>query len=164
MSLDITLTSETKVARKFSGIYIRRNGQTEEISYSEFKDLYPDKEPVRVVIEEEILTNQVYECNITHNLSVMAKKSDLYFALWKPYTLHKDYNPDDYVEDKLKVRAERLIPHIVIGLRNLKEKPELYKPYSAVNGWGTYEQFVLFVGKYLEACKKYPNAIVNVSR
>ena len=35
---------------------------------------------------------------------------------------------------------------------------------KATNGWGMYEHFVPFVEKYLEACKEYPDAVIEVSR
>jgi hypothetical protein len=42
--------------------------------------------------------------------------------------------------------------------------PERFEVYDSPNGWGLYEHFVPFVEAYLEACEKYPDAEVSVSR
>lgn len=93
----------------------------------------------------------VYEANITHNLSKMASEAGIYYALWRP-------------EELGVCKASQLIEVIEKGLHELVSRPTHYKQFDASNGWGTYEDFVPFVAKYLEACKQYPDAWVGASR
>jgi len=94
---------------------------------------------------------EVYESNMTHNLGQMADKAGIYYALWRP-------------EEKGYKKAKDIIKILEKGLKDLKERPEYFKKYNASNGWGMYEHFIPFVEEYLEACKKYPNAEIYVSR
>ena len=97
--------------------------------------------------EEKLL----YDCNITHNLNRMAEACGIYKALWRP-------------EEIGITKAGQLIDIIEEGLRKLKDDPEYYESLNSPNGWGTYKHFVPFVERYLEACKQYPDAIIEVSR
>lgn len=93
----------------------------------------------------------VYDDNITHNLTEMADKAGIYKALWRP----------EEIGAKL---ARDIIPLLEKGLDDLKERPSYFIQFNAKNGWGMYEHFVPFVGRYLNACKKNPEAIISVSR
>ena len=95
--------------------------------------------------------HEVYWANITHNLTAMADVAGIYEVLWQPEQLGFD-------------TAEQLIPLLVYGLEQLKADPEKFSQYNSPNGWGKYEHFVLFVKKYLEACREYPKAKIHVSR
>lgn len=114
----------------------------------------------------------LYDANITHNLTDMAEKANIYKALWRPYQLKKEFkklSKGDYDEEYLFektniIYAKDIISLLKKGLKDLKNKPEYFKNFNSPNGWGTYEHFVPFVEKYLEACKKYPEAIIEVSR
>ena len=151
MSLDVHLTIENKIKKKpSSGIFIRENGQTKEITEEEWRQRFPDREPVRVTLEE-IETNEVYSSNITHNLGTMADKAGIYYALWRP-------------EEKGWKQAKDIIPVLEKGLKKLKSKSKYFEKFNAPNGWGIYEHFVPFVEEYLNACKEYPDAIIDVSR
>lgn len=118
---------------------------------------------------EEREENVYYE-NITHNLGDMAKKAGIYEALWRPYMLKEEYIPtEDYskemeFEESVEIRAYEIIPILEKGLDDLKARPEYFKKYNSPNGWGIYDNFVPFVEKYLNACKEYPEAIVDVCR
>ena len=89
--------------------------------------------------------------NITHNLGTMADKAGIYEALWRP-------------EEIGITKASELIPIIEKGLADMKVRPEYYEQFNASNGWGLYKHFVPWIKKYLEACKKYPDAVIRVSR
>ncbi len=89
--------------------------------------------------------------NITHNLVDMAQRAGVYYALWKP-------------EEIGCKTAKEVIEILEIGLSRLKKYPEVYKKFDAPNGWGMYEHFVPFVEEVLEGCKKYPNAVIKISR
>lgn len=93
----------------------------------------------------------VYDSNITHNLNIMAYKSGIYEALWRP-------------EEIGITKASELIEILENGIKDLKERPDYFKQFNASNGWGMYEHFVPFVEKYLNACKEYPESTIIVSR
>jgi hypothetical protein len=152
MSLDVHLISRRKVKRPAgSGIFVRENGQTIEISEEEWQRRHPDREPVRFQPPDEGDTNVVFSWNITHNLAKMADKAGLYMALWKPEELN--YNV-----------AHDLIDPLRNGLARLKGNREHYQQYNPDNGWGDYEGLVEFVQNYLTACRKHPTAKIEVSR
>lgn len=116
-------------------------------------------------------TEILYDSNITHNLNLMAEKAGLYEALWRPYQLKETYNipeGDDVgefnFEEENMVIASELVPVIEKGLKDLKDRPEYFKEFNPENGWGSYDSLLRFTEKYLEACKEYPNAKVEVSR
>lgn len=93
----------------------------------------------------------VYDRNITHNLNKMAIESGLYYALWRPEEINLS-------------TAEQLIPYLEKGIKKLKSKPDYYKQFNSENGWGVYENLVEFTESYLEACKEYPKALIEISR
>lgn len=93
----------------------------------------------------------LYSANITHNLTTMADKAGIYKAMWRP-------------EEIQATQAKDIIPIIEEGLKKLVERPDYFKQFSSSNGWGTYEQFVPFVRKYLNALKEYPMAKISVFR
>ena len=102
----------------------------------------------KVEINKQI---EAYTANITHNLGEMAEKAGIYYHLWRP-------------EEIGIATAKELIEPLEEGLNKLKDNPTYYKQFNSPNGWGVYENFVPFVEKYLEACKEYPNSIIEVSR
>lgn len=93
----------------------------------------------------------VFSANITHNLGKMADEAGIYKALWRP-------------EEMGAKRAEDIIWLLDGGLKILKADRERFEKFNASNGWGLYEHFVPFVEEVLAACKKYPKAILSVSR
>jgi hypothetical protein len=93
----------------------------------------------------------LYDANITHNLNKMADKAGIYDALWRPEEIGAKY-------------AKDIIEIVEKGLADLKARPEYFEQFNSSNGWGMYEHFVPFVEKYLEACKKYPDSEILVSR
>ena len=113
---------------------------------------------------------QLYSANITHNLNLMAEQAGIYKALWRPYQLHKDYvHSEDYnkemaFEDSVTIIASDIIDIIEQGLDLLKNRPDYFSKFNAINGWGKYVNFVPFVEKYLEALKQYPDSLVEVDR
>jgi len=81
----------------------------------------------------------------------MAVAAGIYIHLWKPEEL------------KISV-AKELIEPLTSGLVRLQADPDDFKKYNPENGWGDYEAFTAFVSEYLEACKAYPDARVEVWR
>jgi hypothetical protein len=100
---------------------------------------------------ERDMQEEFYHANITHNLGSMANEARIYKHLWRP-------------EEIGVTKAAELIAPLEAGLILLKSNPSRFKAFSAENDWGTYKQFVLWLENYLDACKKYPDALVSVSR
>lgn len=120
---------------------------------------------------EEKARARLYSANITHNLGRMAEKAGIYEALWRPHRLRSDYNirqadftAEDEFEASVVIRAKEILPYLEKGLADLKARPTYYEQFNSPNGWGLYKHFVPFVEGYLNACKQYPDAIVEVSR
>jgi hypothetical protein len=130
-----------------SGIFIREDGRTREISREEWDEKFPGCEPVVTAVERD----DIYSANITHNLGKMANAAGLHIPLWRP--------------EKLNItKASELVPLLEKGLETLRADPEAFKEHNPPNGWGNYEGLVRFVSDYLEACKANPNCTVWVSR
>lgn len=94
---------------------------------------------------------EVYGANITHNLNKMADVAGLYQHVWRP-------------DENGIVYAHQLTLVLSKGLVELLSKPNVYKEYDDTNGWGTYNDFVPWIAKYLAACCEFPQATVHVSR
>lgn len=152
MSLDVYLTLDAPLSAPNggSGIYIRRNGQTVEISREEWDRAFPGQEPV-ILAAEYGVDCTVFEQNITHNLGKMASAAGVYEAMWRP-------------EEIGITRAKELIEPLTKGLETLKAEPDKFKVHNPSNGWGDYDGLVRFVAVYLDACKQYPEAMIRVSR
>ena len=103
-----------------------------------------------VHLEREQLC-EVYSSNITHNLTDMAKEAGIYREVWRP-------------EECGITKAVQLIEPLRKGIERLKAEPERFKPLSASNAWGTYEQFIPWLEQYLKACESFPDAEITVSR
>ena len=151
MSLDVHLIMKGATISKFSsGIFIRENGETKEISEEEWCKKNPDREPVRLQ-PKEFFSDEVYSANITHNLGTMASEADIYEVLWHP-------------DENGITHARQLIDKLGLGLTVLKMEPERFKKFNPENGWGNYEGLARFVENYLNACLEHPDAEVYVSR
>ena len=131
-----------------------------------YKKKYVSYDKVEFIEEDE----EVFHTQITHNLGKMASAAGIYEALWRPYQLKDDYpilstSKEEYqFEEDNPVYAKDIISTLEIGLEDLKEKPEYFKTFNPVNGWGIYDILVEVVGEYLEACKKHPDTIVKTDR
>lgn len=151
MSLDVTLTTKEPILKKASsGIFVRENGQTVEITVEEWNLRNPGIDPVTFHDMDEN-TNEVFDYNITHNLNTMAEAAGIYEHLWRP-------------EEIGITKANQLIEPLRQGLHELKMNPDKYKLLNPDNGWGNYEGLVKFVEAYLNACYEYPDADVNADR
>jgi hypothetical protein len=154
MSLDIWLISEKPVKRSGSGIFVRLNGQTKEITREEWGEMHHGREPVVFNGDEE--SHELYTDNITHNLGRMAREvelvdTNLYMVLWRP--------------DELGLTvAAQLTGYLQDGYHKLTADPERYSEYNPENGWGNYDGLVRFTGEYLLACLRHPSAKIEVSR
>ncbi|MCI4324258.1 MAG: hypothetical protein L3K03_09685 [Thermoplasmata archaeon] len=151
MSLNVYLRNPVKKpVTAGSGIFVRENGSTKEITRDEWESKFPGMEPVTFTSDEEE-TNEVYSANITHNLNRMADEAGIYQHLWRP--------------DEIGItNARGLVTPLAAGLALLESDPVRFRKFDASNGWGRYENLVEFVRDYLEACRRYPDAEVIVWR
>lgn len=96
-------------------------------------------------------SDEVYWANITHNLAEMAREAGIYGILWRP-------------EENGIETAGQIIEPLESAIHAMhKDKPR-FKQHNSPNGWGLYENFVPWLERLLEACKKCPNAKYTVSR
>lgn len=102
-------------------------------------------------VDWETEEETVFETNITHNLNRMASEVGIYEAIWQPYENGFDL-------------ASSIVPVLENGIGLLKSDPEKYKAFNPSNGWGSYDIFVPWLERLLEACKEYPNTKIIVSR
>lgn len=142
MSLDLYIRSKTPVSHKGTGVYVRRNGETVELSPEEVKEQYPNTN-----IDVTEYTDDIYwHKNITHNLGKMASNVltpngiTLYSLLWRPEEtnlLTKDNCPTkSYIENVVAATT-------ILGLH-----PEDYEKFNPENGWGSYKQLLKFCESY----------------
>ena len=94
---------------------------------------------------------ELFSGNITHNLHTMAGEAGVYECLWRP-------------EENGITRAQQIIEPLEAGVTLLVTQKARFEEFSPSNGWGTWDDLVLFCADYLKACKEYPNAKVHVSR
>jgi hypothetical protein len=92
-----------------------------------------------------------FQAVITHNVIGIASEANLYVPVWHPETLSI-------------YEAWQLVEPLRQGIGQLRRSPELFKKMDNPNGWGTYDQFLPWLEKYLQACMEYPEASVEVSR
>jgi hypothetical protein len=105
----------------------------------------------RALDGRESVWHEVYDANITHNLTKMAAEAGIYEQLWRP--------------DEIGItRASQLIEPLREGLAKMKADPERFKAFNPPNGWGSYDAFIPWIERYLAACENYPNARVRVWR
>lgn len=149
MSLNVYLIIDKGPAGKErSGIFVRWNGQTVEITRAEWDEKFPGREPVTAKADHE--DGEIYSANITHNLGKMASEAEIYYYLWRPDEIGIKY-------------ANELIEPLSGGLTLLKSDRNRFERLNPSNGWGDYDGLVRFVSNYLDACKEYPSAKVHTS-
>lgn len=95
--------------------------------------------------------DRVFDANITHNLTTMADKAGIYEPVWRP-------------EEVGIVVASQLIEPLRKGIDTLAADPDFFATFDAENKWGTYEQFLPWLRKYLAACEENPTASVSAWR
>lgn len=94
---------------------------------------------------------ELYWANITHNLSDMAEAAGIYQALWRP----------DEINAK---QAKDILDIILNGFCKLLKNPDEYRKLEASNGWGTYENFIDWIFRYIKALSEYPESYILALR
>jgi len=103
------------------------------------------------LVATKMTTVSVFDANITHNLTAMAREAGLYEPLWRP-------------EEIGAVVAGDLVELLASGLANLRRNPEKFMEMNPSNGWGSYDDLVDFTKGYLLACIENPDATIEISR
>lgn len=93
---------------------------------------------------------RVFEANFTHNVSRMADQAGLYEPIWNA--------------DENCVCASDLIEPLTTGIAMMKAETERFKKFDAPNKWGTYDQFLPWLERLLEACTDYPDAKIFIDK
>lgn len=88
--------------------------------------------------------------NYTHNCNRMADEAGIYECVWRP-------------RENGMLWAQDVIEPLSKGIKLMKDQPEKFKALNPTNGWGSYETFLPWLEKYLEACERYPLAEVYTS-
>lgn len=146
MSLDVYLTrkrDEPTEADKAIAL-LRANGFEKFAFDIECRHEYGDV----LVYDANI---RVYDANITHNLSSMAREAGILDHLWSP-------------EEIGITKAGQLIEPLRKGLELMRSDRERFEKFNSPNGWGLYKNFVPWIENYLAACEENPDADVSVSR
>lgn len=91
---------------------------------------------------------EVFDVNITHNLSEMAEACGLYDCMWGS-------------EPR---KAWECIAPLRKGIEELKSDFVKYSKYNSDNGWGNYHDLLRVAKEFLTACETYPQADVSVSK
>lgn len=81
----------------------------------------------------------------------MANDAGIYHACWRP-------------EEIGITKAAQLIEPLRAGIALMASDRPRFEKHNAENGWGTYEQFLPWLERYLAACESMPDADVQVSR
>ncbi|MEN6532194.1 MAG: hypothetical protein ABFD89_00930 [Bryobacteraceae bacterium] len=92
-----------------------------------------------------------FEANVTHNLNSMAELAGLYGPIWQPD------------ENGIETAAD-LIGPLEGGIAEMKANPERFRELNPENGWGSYDDFVPWLERLLEACREHFGAKVRSCR
>lgn len=92
----------------------------------------------------------VWEQNITHNLSTLARVTSLYNVLWD-----SNEAPTGQALPALRYGHQQLCLTVMLGSD---------KDYLPSNGWGTTENLLDFVKSLIEACEKYSDGTLSSYR
>lgn len=97
------------------------------------------------------VSEMYFHQSITHNLGKMAAEAEIYKACWRP-------------EEIGAKQAKDILPILKRGYFYMKAYPDRLKKFDSPNGWGLYANFLPWVKRYIEACEKFPESYITVSR
>lgn len=100
--------------------------------------------------EKEIWS--AYEANYTHNCNVMAEEAGIYNHVWRPEECEDVKTAGDLIEPLRQ------------GIKLMEDDPQRFIALNPSNGWGSYDTFLPWLRRYLQACIKYPKATIYASR
>jgi hypothetical protein len=94
---------------------------------------------------------EVFDAYVTHNLVRMADEAGIYGCVWRP-------------EDYGITHAHQLIGSLSAGLAKLATEKARFVAFNSENGFGRWDEFVIWCADYLQACRDYPYARVEAGR
>src|SRR5262245_48563987 len=133
-------------------IFVRDQGQTRTMTVEEWQQKYPGRTPMRLLATRE--ADPLWHGTLSHTLAPMAQAANLYEALWCPQTVGRS-------------TADQMVTVLRQGLAWLESAPDYFVNFELHiyrAHCGTYLDFVTFVRTYLEACRCYPDAHIQVVR
>lgn len=68
----------------------------------------------------------------------------------------------DGIKQLNELNREEAIELLKVGIKDMKEKPEIYKKLNPKNGWGNYEGALDVLVKILEALQHSEDTYVNI--
>ena len=86
--------------------------------------------------------------DITHNVAPMWQLAGCYDALYKS-------------NGRL---AGEILPELDAALVDMQNYPAKYKELNPPNGWGDYDSAIYFLSRVIDNFRKYPKAIIGVSK
>ena len=110
-----------------------------------------DPNDIRLGKDDEDGLREIFDVNITHNLTRMADVAKIYGVMWRPD------------ENGIKTAAD-CIPAMAAGVVFMEANREMLEQYNPSNGWGSYEVLLQVATEILTACRENPDAIVGASR
>lgn len=143
MSLDLYIIAPEPVVRKGTGVFIRDNGKTRELTtIEEVRSHFPDAD-ISDIKEREFIEEYVWHENITHNMNTMAKhcpvgSNSLYEYLWRPEEIGFLKVTSDYVSG---------LTQGYLYLKSHKDELMQYNPPidpDTGQSWGSYDLLLNF--------------------
>ena len=89
---------------------------------------------------------QVFDANITHNVSAMWRKAGIHDALY---------------ESKDKTAAE-VLPELRTGLMLMRDDPDGFRALNPPNGWGDYDSALKWLETLIAAFEECPDGVIGV--
>lgn len=86
--------------------------------------------------------------NITHNLTGLWRHVGVYETLY-------------HSEGKT---AADILPNLEVAVDHMLEKPDECQTFDSPNGWGTYKDALPWLQEMVAGCRRYPKALIGVSR
>jgi hypothetical protein len=91
----------------------------------------------------------VYSASIHMSAKEMAHVAGIANTIWKPDAV-------------MAYGASDIIQPLKFGLEFLLAYPALFAEFASDDDTGTYYKLITFIEKYLDACKKFPTAVITV--
>jgi hypothetical protein len=108
---------------------------------------------------------ELWDRNITHNLTDMAREAGCYLEMWHPEEIAAVRDPGRDPEKSAPAPYARdMLPGLTRALNLLRYDVARLERFNPANGWGDLDSLRAFVVDYIVACRRYPDAIVRASR
>lgn len=154
MSLDLYIKSKKLVKHRGTGVHVRENGQTRELkTIEEVRAHFPNAD-LSDIHPYEYEDDELFHCNMTHNLVEMAKHVPIegtdingYNLLWHPETCGcleksswtlKDGACEDCTFDGVRLTPS-YVDMVMKAYCYISSHREELENFNPDNGWGSYD-------------------------